>query len=77
MALFKKSEVSPQVAQMQAQMMQQTEAEMAYRRGIVNLRDIIAPPSFEIESNYLKIGKTYARTLFVYGYPRTLFTGWL
>ena len=56
---------------------QQQEAERAYREGILTLRDIIAPSSFTIENNYLIIGTRYVRTLFVYGYPRTLFTGWL
>lgn len=54
-----------------------TEADKIYRQGIVTLRDTIAPSSFEIESNFIKVGKRYARTLFVFGYPRTLFTGWL
>lgn len=54
-----------------------TEAERIYREGTVTLRDTIAPSSFEIESNFIKVGKRYARTLFVFGYPRTLFTGWL
>lgn len=56
---------------------QQQEAERAYREGVLTLRDIIAPSSFTIENNYLIIGTRYVRTLFVYGYPRTLFTGWL
>lgn len=56
---------------------QQAEAERAYREGILTLRDIIAPSSFAIENNYLIIGTRYVRTIFVYGYPRTLFTGWL
>ncbi|MDP4038681.1 MAG: DUF87 domain-containing protein [bacterium] len=79
MAFGKKTNpgLQAQTAQMQTQSAQAAEAERAYRQGIVGLRDIIAPPSIEVESNYLKIGKIYARTLFVYGYPRTLFTGWL
>src|SRR3990167_11032435 len=55
----------------------QAQAEQAYREGIVTLRDVIAPSSIEIESNFIKIGKRYVRTIFIYGYPRTLFTGWL
>lgn len=56
---------------------QQKEAELIYRQGIVSLRDLIAPPSLEVESSYIKIGRRFARTLFVYGYPRQIFTGWL
>jgi len=55
----------------------QQQAELVYRQGVATLLDIIAPSSFEIQSNYIKIGRRYARTYFVYAYPRTLFTGWL
>ncbi len=55
----------------------QQDAEKTYNEGVLSLRDIIAPSSFVIENNYLIIGTRYVRTLFVYGYPRTLFTGWL
>ncbi len=55
----------------------QAEAERVYREGVVTLRDVIAPSSIQIESNYLRVGSRYAQTLFVFGYPRTLFTGWL
>ena len=56
---------------------EQAEADRQYREGILSLRDIIAPSSFVIENSHLVIGSRYVRTLFVYGYPRTLFTGWL
>lgn len=55
----------------------QQQAEMIYQQGVTTLRDTIAPSSFEVQSNYVKIGRRYARTYFVYAYPRTLFTGWL
>lgn len=55
----------------------QQEAERTYNQGVLSLRDIIAPSSFVIENNHLIIGTRYVRTLFVYGYPRSLFTGWL
>ena len=73
MALFKKpvDQAAVQAAQERA------EAEKLYREGIVSMRDIIAPSSFEVQSDYIKIGARYARTIFVFGYPRTLFTGWL
>ena len=79
MSLFgNKQPLQPQVdPQAAAQAAQNAQAEAVYRQGVVTLRDTIAPSSFEIESNFIKIGKRYARTLFVYGYPRTLFTGWL
>ncbi|MSR68676.1 DUF87 domain-containing protein, partial [Candidatus Saccharibacteria bacterium] len=55
----------------------QLQQEQVYKQGVTTLRDIIAPSSFEVKSNYVKIGRRYARTYFVYAYPRTLFTGWL
>lgn len=64
-------------AQMSAQANIQAQAEQVYRQGVVTLRDIIAPSSIEVEANFIKIGTRYARTLFVYAYPRSLFTGWL
>ncbi len=60
-----------------APLTEQQEAELIYRQGIVSLRDLIAPPSLEIESSYVRLGKRYARTIYVYGYPRQIFTGWL
>jgi len=59
------------------QAQEQREAEFIYRQGIVTMRDLIAPPSLEIESAYIRIGKRYAKTLYVYGFPRQVFTGWL
>jgi len=70
MALGSKRQIDPQA---QAQLQQ----EQTYREGVTTLRDIIAPSSFEVQSNYVKIGRRYARTYFVYAYPRSLFTGWL
>ncbi len=55
----------------------QLQQEQTYKQGVTTLRDIIAPSSFEVKSNYVKIGRRFARTYFVYAYPRTLFTGWL
>ncbi|MCC7543587.1 ATP-binding protein [bacterium] len=68
--MAKKQQIDPQA-------LEQQEADRVYREGVLSLRDIIAPSSFTIENNYLIIGTRYVRTLFVYGYPRTLFTGWL
>lgn len=45
--------------------------------GTVNVQDIIAPPSIEVDFTYLKIGSTYTRTLFVAGYPRYVSANWL
>jgi len=65
-----------QLEQMQKSM-ESREAELIYRQGIVTMRDLIAPPSIEVESAYLRLGKRYCKTIYVYGYPRQVFTGWL
>ncbi|MST04317.1 MAG: DUF87 domain-containing protein [Candidatus Pacebacteria bacterium] len=40
------------------------------------IKNLIAPPALEVNSNYLKIGDKYAKTFFVFTYPRFLNTGW-
>lgn len=56
---------------------EQAEVERAFLKGMTTLRDLIAPSSLEIHSSYFRVGTKYGRTLYVYGYPRTLYTGWL
>ncbi|HJN84742.1 MAG TPA: DUF87 domain-containing protein [Patescibacteria group bacterium] len=52
------------------------EEERIYQRGIVSIRDLIAPASFEVTSSFLKLGDLYARTLFIVAYPRYVGVGW-
>ena len=52
------------------------EEEKAYRRGVVSIKDLIAPASMEIKSDYLRLGDKYARTIFVVNYPRFISVGW-
>lgn len=52
------------------------EAEKAFREGIVSVRDIIAPASFKINSNFLQLNDVLVRTLFVVTYPRYVSIGW-
>ncbi len=61
----------------QAQMMEAQEVSTAFQKGITALRDFIAPSSLEFLSNYFRIGTRFARTYYVYGYPRQVYTGWL
>ena len=56
---------------------EQAEVEDAFIKGMTTLRDLIAPSSLEIHSTYFRIGTKYGRTLYIYGYPRELYTGWL
>ncbi len=52
------------------------EEERVYREGIVSLKDIIAPSSFNVESSFLQLGTTFCRTLFIMNYPRYISIGW-
>lgn len=61
----------------QAQAMEEAEIQAAFEQGITTLRDLISPSSIEIHSAYFRLGTKYGRTLYVYGYPRSLYTGWL
>ncbi|MEI6751488.1 MAG: DUF87 domain-containing protein, partial [Candidatus Saccharibacteria bacterium] len=53
------------------------EVNVAFQKGITALRDFIAPSSLEFKPTYFQIGTRYARTYYVYGYPRQIYTGWL
>jgi type IV secretory pathway VirB4 component len=52
------------------------EEERAYRRGLVSIKDLIAPAAFEVRPTFLILGDTYLRTLFVLNYPRYINIGW-
>ncbi|MEK7151476.1 MAG: DUF87 domain-containing protein [Patescibacteria group bacterium] len=41
-----------------------------------NLEDILAPSAIDVSSNYIQIGDTFARTIFIATYPRYLNTNW-
>lgn len=40
------------------------------------IKNVIAPPAMQVTPNYLKIGDKFAKTLFIFTYPRYLSTGW-
>lgn len=56
---------------------EQQEIEAEFLKGITTLRDVIAPSSLEIQATHFRLGTKYARTIYVYGYPRQIYTGWL
>src|SRR6266403_1300479 len=72
MIFGKKKPVPQNPAQVERQ-----EVAAAFSKGVTALRDFIAPSSIEFESNYFRLGTRYARTYYVYGYPRQLYTGWM
>lgn len=61
----------------QAQAAEAARIQRAFEQGTNTLRDLISPSSIEIHSDYFRLGTKYGRTMYVYGYPRTLFTGWI
>jgi conjugal transfer ATP-binding protein TraC len=60
----------------QQRKLQLLEAERIFREGVATVKDIIAPAAFKAESNFLYVGGKFARTLFVFVYPRYLRVGW-
>lgn len=56
---------------------EEMEVQAAFQKGITALRDFIAPSSMEFSATHFQLGTRYARTYYVYGYPRQIYTGWL
>ncbi len=79
MALFgkKKPKIDPVSFAQQQQALEQQEVSIAFQKGVTALRDFIAPSSIKFENGFFNIGTRYARTFYVYGYPRQIFTGWM
>ena len=47
-----------------------------FEKKAMELNDIIAPSSIAISSDNLKLGKRFAKSFFIFSYPRYLSTGW-
>ncbi len=76
--LGKKKQPMDPVALAQAQKTREDmEVTAAFQKGITALRDFIAPSSIEFNAAYFRLGTRLARTYYVYGYPRQLYTGWI
>lgn len=56
---------------------EQQDVQVAFQKGVTALRDFIAPSSIELSGTHFQIGTRLARSYYVYGYPRQVFTGWL
>jgi type IV secretory pathway VirB4 component len=75
--MAKKKQLDPVAIAQAQQAREQAEVSAAFQKGITALRDFIAPSSIEFQGTYFQIGTRYARTYYVYGYPRQIYTGWL
>lgn len=49
----------------------------SFSKGLVSIKDIIAPSYIEVDFDHLKINNSFYRTLFVGGYPRFVSANWL
>ena len=61
----------------QAEAAEAARIQQAFEQGTNTLRDLISPSSIEIHGDYFRLGTKYGRTLYIYGYPRSLYTGWI
>jgi len=52
------------------------QAEEAYLKGLISVRDLIAPAALRVTPHFLQLGDKYVRTIFVTAYPRYLAVGW-
>ena len=43
----------------------------------ITAKDIIAPSSIEMKSDYIKLGERFVKSFFIFSYPRYLSTAWL
>ena len=75
--MAKKRQLTAAEIAAQNEAMEAAEIQHAFEQGTNTLRDLISPSAIEIHSDYFRLGNKYGRTMYVYGYPRTLYTGWL
>lgn len=47
-----------------------------YRSGELALRDVLSPSALQINPSSVRLGAKFARTMFVFSYPRYLHTNW-
>ncbi|MBI4280620.1 DUF87 domain-containing protein [Candidatus Uhrbacteria bacterium] len=83
MALFRKkqkNEPAPAAKELKkataAQERLALEEERVYRKGVVSIKDLIAPASLKVEPSFLQLGAAFLRTIFVITYPRYIGVGW-
>ncbi len=77
MAIVNRRSTDPVAIAQNQQANEAQEVQEALRKGVAALRDFIAPSSIEFNTSYFQIGTRFARTFYVYGYPRQVYTGWL
>jgi type IV secretory pathway VirB4 component len=73
----KQQPLDPVAIAQQQHAREEQEVSVAFQKGVTALRDFIAPSSLEFEGTHFQLGTRYARTYYVFGYPRKVSTGWL
>ena len=51
--------------------------EKIFEASTIEAKDIIAPSSIEIKPDHIKLGERFAKSFFIFSYPRYLSTAWL
>ncbi len=75
--MAKKTRVDPVTLAQAQSVREQHEVQAAFQKGVTALRDFIAPSSIEFSATHFQLGTRIARTYYIYGFPRQVFTGWL
>ena len=50
--------------------------EEVYRTGELSLKDVLSPSALEVSPTFVRLGDKFARTVFIFSYPRYLNTNW-
>jgi type IV secretory pathway VirB4 component len=50
--------------------------EKVYHEGLATVIDLVSPSALRVNSNYIQVGETLAKTIFATTYPRYLHTSW-
>ena len=75
--MSRKKKLTQEEIMAQAEAMEAARIQQAFEQGTNTLRDLISPSAIEIHADYFRLGTKYGRTLYIYGYPRSLYTGWI
>ena len=75
--MAKKRQPTQAEIEAQREAMETARLQQVFEQGTNTLRDLISPSAIEIHSDYFRLGNKYGRTIYVYGYPRSISTGWI
>lgn len=73
---LKKGPSKTELKERQEQHQTALEEERVYRKGVANIKDLIAPAAMKVEPSFVRLGDVFCRTLFVVTYPRYVSVGW-